>query len=320
MSEAIILNNGLSATEIQPIDQNPAAIYLGGLQESGKRSMRQVLSLVASIMGGDLKTFPWAALRFQHLAALRAQLEAHYKPATVNKALAALRGVLRAAWLAGQISAEEYQRAAAVKGIKNSTLPAGRELTSGELYALMHDCQNDPTPAGARDAALIATMYAAGLRREEVVNLELGDYDQESFTLTVRGKGNKERKAYLTDGAARALADWLTVRGLEAGALFYAVNKGGHVASENMTPQAVYSLLKKRAASAGVKGFSPHDLRRTFVSDLLDAGADIATVAKLAGHSNVQTTARYDRRPEEAKRKAAGLLHVPYNGREKKQY
>jgi site-specific recombinase XerD len=74
-------------------------------------------------------------------------------------------------------------------------------------------------------------------------------------------------------------------------------------------------MLQKRAHEARVKSFSPHDLRRTFVSDLLDAGADIATVAKMAGHASVNTTARYDRRPEDAKRKASGLLHVPYRGR-----
>jgi site-specific recombinase XerD len=79
-----------------------------------------------------------------------------------------------------------------------------------------------------------------------------------------------------------------------------------------MTAQAIYLALQKRAAEAGVATFSPHDLRRTFVSDLLDAGADLATVQKLAGHADPSTTARYDRRGEAAKAKAAGLLVFPY--------
>jgi site-specific recombinase XerD len=150
---------------------------------------------------------------------------------------------------------------------------------------------------------------------KEVVSLDLSDYDSLALRLVVRGKGNKERIVWVGSGADRALTDWLTVRGTDPGPLFWPVNKGGETTHRRMTSQAVYKRLQVRAAEAGVREFSPHDLRRTFVSDLLDAGADIATMAKMAGHANVQTTARYDRRPEEAKRRAAGLLHVPYRGR-----
>jgi site-specific recombinase XerD len=301
------------------IDQNAAAMYLVGLSESGRYTMKHTLDLVAGMMTGEANAlaFAWQELRFQHVTAIRSQLEGkRYKPATINKILAAVRGVLRSAWQAGQMSAEDYQKAVSVKSVKATTLPAGRELQSGEISALMEACEDDRTPAGVRDAAVIGLMYAAGLRRAEVITLDLADYDQDTGRLTVRGKGNKERIAWLTDGAARALGDWLSVRGGVPGALFVPVNKGGRItAYSRMTSKAVYNMLEKRAEQAGVKHFSPHDMRRTFVSDLLDAGADIVTVSKMAGHANVSTTAHYDRRPEDAKRKAAGMLHVPYRGR-----
>jgi site-specific recombinase XerD len=79
-----------------------------------------------------------------------------------------------------------------------------------------------------------------------------------------------------------------------------------------MTDHAIWKMVQKRAAQAGVKKFSPHDLRRSFCSDLLDLGADIAVVQQLAGHANISTTARYDRRGEKAKQKASEMLLVPY--------
>ena len=310
-------NNDLVIIDPLPIDQHPAAVYLAGLSASGRRSQHQALDVIADLLTGNPDAFAcnWSAVRFQHTTAVSSKLQEKYAPATTNKMLSALRKTLKAAWLLDQMTAEDYHKAASVESVNGETIPAGRELSAGEIAALLGSCENDPTPAGARDAAVIAVMYAAGLRREEMVILDLSDYDQESGRLVVSGKRRKDRTAYLLNGASHALNDWLDVRGSGPGSLFMPINKAGAIQRRRMTTQAIYNLLNKRASQAGIDSFSPHDLRRTFVSDLLDAGADIAIVAKMAGHASVNTTARYDRRPEQAKMKAAQRLHVPYHGR-----
>ena len=82
-----------------------------------------------------------------------------------------------------------------------------------------------------------------------------------------------------------------------------------------MTSQAIYDMLAKRAQEAGIKNVSPGNMRRSFISHLLDAGAEIATVSRMAGNASMQSIARYDRRPEEVKRKVLELLHVPHKTR-----
>jgi site-specific recombinase XerD len=314
-----IIQTDLILSSPQPLDTNPAAVYIASLPaDTGKRTQAQALRVIASQLGTDINYLNWGALRYQHTAAIRAKIAQAYSPATANKILSALRQTLKQAWLLGQMTAEEYSRAIELEPVTGETLPAGRELSQGEILALMNACQADTTPAGTRDAAIIGLMYAAGLRRDEVVNLTISSLDAGIGELTLTGKRNKQRKAYITNGALDALRDWLEIRGTYGHSLFVSINKGGKLdASKPMTSQAIYNVLAKRAEEAGVKQFSPHDIRRTFVSDLLEKGADIATVAKMAGHANVQTTARYDRRPEEAKRKAASLLHVPYKSKNK---
>jgi integrase len=142
-----------------------------------------------------------------------------------------------------------------------------------------------------------------------VVGLHCQDFDPITGALRVRGgKGGKNRTVYLPTSAKKLVAQWLKVRGVRNGPLLYPVSRGKRIVRRRMTDQAVLYLLQKRATEAGVKSFSPHDCRRTFISDLLDAGVDLVTVSQLAGHSSPLTTARYDRRGEEAKRKAVELL------------
>lgn len=297
-------------------ERNPAAVYLASLGERSRRTMRGDLEMMAHwLSGGRFHAFslPWHLLRYQHAAALRSLLAQRYAPATANRMLSALRGVLKAAWRLGQMPTEEYHRAIDLPAIKGETLPRGRAITAGELRSLFVICANDGSAHGARDAALLALLYGAGLRRAEVVALDLADYDAESGEVKVlKGKGGKQRTAYATKGGKAALDAWLFLRGDVPGPLFLPIRKGGTITHRRLDNQSVFDILVKRARQAGIKDVSPHDFRRTFISDLLDAGADIATVQKMAGHANVSTTARYDRRGEVAKQKASELLHVPF--------
>jgi site-specific recombinase XerD len=305
---------------LQPLDENPAAVYLASLaSERSRRVMEQSLRIMAAMLTGqdeqtvNVLLLNWGAVRYQHSAALRARLLQRYSPSTANRALSGLRGVLKEAWRLEQMSAEDYQRAVDVRNISAETLPAGRELTQGEIAALVESCKADESPAGARDAATLGLLYTCGLRRAELVGLDVADVDMDSGKLLVRaGKGRKQRAVFVQGGALRAVAAWLRQRGGFDGPLFMPVLKSGRIVVRRLNPQSVYDMVKRRALLAGVSDFSPHDFRRTFVGDMLERGVDIATVANIAGHASVDTTRRYDRRPEEVKKKAAKTLHFPY--------
>ena len=295
---------------------NPAAAYIESLAAGASRmSMRSTLDKIAQLAGFvDAEAFPWENLTAAHVHVLRARLAERYAPATANKALAAIRGVLKAAWRLGQIDTDTYMRASDVPSVKGQRLPAGRALTTGEALALFRACEADRSPAGARDAAAFALMYGAGLRRSEVAGLQLAEYDPDSGEIRLVGKGNKERKVYAVNGGQAAISEWLRHRGTDAGPLLQPVNKSGEVDhSRGITAQALMYRLKLRCQQAGIAPCSPHDLRRSFVSELLDAGADIAAVKTLAGHASTDTTARYDRRGERAAQRAAAMVHVPYS-------
>lgn len=299
--------------------QNPALVYLASLAPSGRVTTQSRLETVAALIvgAGDLHALDWARLRYEHIAAIRALLiERGLAPASINATLSALRGVMLAAYNLGHISADDLQRGRGVKNVRGARLPAGRGVSGGELMALLDACRRAQTVAGVRDAALLGVLYCGGLRREEARGLTIGDWNESENALRVLGKGNKERLCYITASAARALCDWLAKRGTfsESAPMFCPVRKNGVVVESALTGVAVFKIIRRRALEAGVLPTSPHDLRRSFVSDLLERDVDIATVQQMAGHSQITTTAQYDRRGERAKRRAADKLHLPYQG------
>ncbi len=128
---------------------------------------------------------------------------------------------------------------------------------------------------------MLGVLYIGGIRRAELVGAQLGDYTPDPPTLRVKAKGNKHRSVPLTAAAAAAVDDWLKVRGDFPGGLFVPLTQRGEVAGTSMTGRAISKVLLKRVGQAGVEHLSPHDLRRTYIGDLLERGIDISRVREI---------------------------------------
>ena len=295
-----------------PLTNHPAAVYLSSLKPGSRPTMHCALNAIARMLTDgecDAMSLDWAALRYQHTAAVRTALMENYAPAAANKMLCALRRVLKEALKLELLDATAYSYAADLPSIREEKKFWGRALSAAEIAAVMGACAADPTVKGRRDAALLAILRGSGIRRAELVNLELKDFDPSTKSLQInQGKGGRDRRVYLPTGAIPLVEQWLSVRGSAPGPLLYPVNKGGRVEIKKLHPDAVWRIVKRRASEAGVDSFSPHDFRRTFCSDLLSAGVDVLTVQKLAGHSSPVTTSRYDHRGEVAKSQAVERL------------
>ncbi len=290
---------------------NPAAIYRDSLSRGSYWAVHHSLETIVKLLGGaDPWTYPWHRLRYRDTARLRAALVERYAPATVNKVLSALRGVLKTCWRLGLMDAETYARAADVANVRAKTLPSGRAVERDEVRALFAAC--DDSPAGRRDAAMLAILYGGGLRRAELCGLDLDDFDAGECLITVRaGKGRRDRIVYLSSPACRLVKRWITARGDDDGPLFCPISAGGTVRFTRLRGEAVRYILQRRQKLAGLTGITPHAMRRAFVSELLSAGVDVFTVQKLAGHADAVTTARYDRRGEGERRRAAAAMRLP---------
>jgi len=216
--------------------------------------------------------------------------EAGYARTTVARRLASLRSFFRF----GQ--REGWAKANLAKPLRNPRQPRSLPhfLSAEEIGRLLGAPPADE-PLGLRDRAILETSYSAGLRVSEVVGLNDSDLDFQAGIVRARGKGRKERLAPIGSYAIRALRRWLAVRKLSprepsgADAPVF-VNKFGR----RLTTRSVARMLEKHLRQTGLDSrTTPHSLRHSFATHLLDRGADIRSVQELLGHKSLVTTQIY---------------------------
>lgn len=303
----------MEATNLSELEQakrtrNPADFYLNSLgSERSAITMRSCLNRIAQYLGVEnYSKMDWTKFRRAHWFKVSQNLKAKgTAPSTMNLYLASVKGVLREAWSLGMMGRLAYEKIENIKSLRYERRPTGRSLTLRECRKLLNSC-NDGTLKGKRDKAIFAVMMGCGLRRSEVVGLNLLDWDNKEKSFTFIGKGNKERTVYLPTDLLTAIEDWLEARGNQEGAFFPRMRSGhgkDDLIFSHMISGSIYRILDKRCQEIGLAGIRPHDLRRTFATRMLENRCDLFLLQAAMGHSNVSTTARYDKRTEKSREK-----------------
>jgi len=216
--------------------------------------------------------------------------EAKYSSATIARRLASLRSFYRFCQREG---ITDSNPAKALRNPRQARkLP--HFLTTDDMEKLLN-APPETDPMGIRDRAILEVTYSGGLRVSELVGLNDSDVDFDEGILIIRGKGKKERLALLGSYASRALQAWLRVRVLAPGTenvpeIPCFTNRFG----TRITTRSIGRMLEKYLKETGLdRRTSPHTLRHSFATHLLDRGADIRSVQELLGHKSLETTQIY---------------------------
>ena len=231
--------------------------------------------------------------------AVRSHLAALHRSGLANRSLArhlsTLRSFFRWACREGELAKNP------ARGLPSPRLPRSlpRAMTIRDTQHLLDASDEGTFPE--RDCALFEFLYASGLRVSEAAGLDLEDVDLASRLARVCGKGGKERIVPFGEPAERSLRDYLPARAVRrrgfepdpeeeiAGEPLFVNSRGGRLTTRSMA-----RLLKRRLAAAGLPtGISPHALRHTFATHLLQAGADLRAIQELLGHASLSTTQKY---------------------------
>jgi integrase/recombinase XerD len=210
-------------------------------------------------------------------------------PATINRKTACLRSFYR--HLRREELIESDPTGALSPPTKSRKLP--RVLTYSEVKRLLESVDG-AEPIGLRDRALLEVMYGCGLRASEMVGLDVNEVDLRRGFVRPHGKGNKERIVPLGRAAAAAVTRYLRTGrpeliGARPQSRLFVNFRGGP-----LTRQGLYKIIRRRAEEVGLEGkMSPHTLRHSFATHLLEGGADLRVVQELLGHASISTTQLY---------------------------
>lgn len=315
--------------------RNAAVEYLNSLgSETSRAGMRSKLKVFAQwYKYPSIETCEWGLMRREHIVdfmeylktreqsentgevqGARQKNKSGLQANSINNYLCALKGVARAAWALDQINDHELQRITAIKQLRFYRQPTGRALTFREGRKMLEACSSD-NPQQIRDLAILSLLLGCGLRRAEVPALQMNQIHLDGGYIRLIGKGNKERTVYLNGEVKENLTNWINYRGSEEGYVFGRFTKGCKhlVLDKPLVERYIGKIVERYQQSNGqgtVKPATPHDLRRTFATRLLDKGVDVSLVKTLMGHASVATTALYDRRGEESLREAASKIEL----------
>jgi integrase/recombinase XerD len=246
------------------------------------------------------------ALKQADLSAFIASLrEAGLAPRSVARVVHALKGLYRFAMREGRVEADPMENLRAPRAFR--ALP--RFLTGAQVEALLA-APDTKSPLGLRDRAILETMYATGLRAAEVIGLRTGDVDLEVGLVTAFGKGRKERLVPLgreAQGWVRRYLD--AVRPLLAkhggSSVLFLSNRGG-----KLSHMGLWTIVRRHAVEAGVERvLTPHVLRHSFASHLLERGADLRSLQAMLGHADISTTQIYTHITQERLRRLYDRFH-----------
>lgn len=280
------------------------ARYLGAERDRSAHTIRGYLSDVVSLLDHAVRMRAGALADALELGVLRSWLArsrtSGASRATLARRSAAVRTFSSWAHRAGLIPADAARQLASPKA--RHELPD--VLRADQAAALVEAPSADSGPTGGevaggddplalRDRAVLELLYATGVRVAELCGLDVDDVDGERRVLRVLGKGRRERAVPYGVPAAAALRDWLErgrpalVAGRSGSALLLGARGG------RLDPRSVRRIVAARAAEAGVPEISPHALRHSAATHLLDGGADLRSVQELLGHASLATTQVY---------------------------